>query len=1249
MKGLFLRILMFVSLLVQVNVVCAQEFYVEVAYNQASTVVHDGTIYMLPGEVLDISIELQGLEAINLVNNAKMYIGSDVINLTTRVQDNNVEFENVRYIPTVYNRDLSLQIEFEYYILIQSEDGGAYYERRSLTYDHNTKLHLKDTPQIESVTSLNSRYYYAGTSIPLGIYTAGGNADGWEFGWPIGDTPSSEYTFVTNTDGAQMADGYYDNSFDVVVTNYAPDGETVWFTETRSFELYAYPAPVAEMLNREFTIQESETVVLSPAIEGGNSSTWSYKWYKGSALVAETRELEITGVNLSQNPISQDYRLVVTNSLTGTNEDYEVEFPINVTVNGITFAWKEELPTSVVEGDPINAEIVRTGGAAYEWQYSWLNDGAEIPGNNMCSFIAPAGTIAGRSVSLAFMAERIKNSDVPLEIAFNDWTSSNKANNSSSSETYTFNAAQGDVLTFDWSVSSESGYDKLTITLDGAQIVEASGENSNTFTQTFTSAGAHTLVVKYTKDSSQSSGSDQGRIYNMKLRTTVPQEATYADWTSSNKADSSTSSETYTIFAGEDFTLSFDWSVSSESGYDWLTITLDGAQIVEASGEKSNTFTQTFTSAGAHTLVVKYTKDGSQSHGSDQGGIYNMKLTDNEYYALTKTHEYVIYSQPTGEKTSSDDIALLHGQEYTFAISTQGGLPSGWTYEWFLDGVKIDGATTNAYTVKAQNNSNNAKNLVYKVFARNVTNNITRDFEFEFNVEIWPAASETHSDLMHDIYYGDNVTLAVDVTGGYRYGWRYEWILNNNVVSTDDTYNYYAASQYTNSKTQKIYLNVYNEHEKSPISTMFSKRLEFIVTSWSHGSVEMVSGVEHHRSGDPISVSANVSGGYPNWTYEWYYDGELLHTSSEPSYTFTAENNYSDSYVEDLITVVATNTIPKSGDSKSSQAYAYFTIWPVVEFPDEVNVGTVEYNGTYYIREGNDLPFSVDLATGGYNAYYDSYWTYQWAADGTIVKSSSYDGKNSYTAEKISGQNSNTKAVMDRTYRLAIVNSGPYGETWYSKTYDIPVKVYSKPAIPSSLVVKGNGNSNTLVCTSTLDDAVLESREYSFVFGYTDIYGEDHFMEPTTKRWYQFDSRISVKNPNYTFWVIARWDYSNDIYVTSGRRYLNGGTDNLFDASCFNNIKVTTRGDVGEGTTDIEQVMCDDVKFDGTTLVANAASLVDGAVEIFSIDGKCLDVIDLGRKQYFNEKIDMSEYESGIYIINVKIGETLVNKKVLVP
>ena len=102
MKRVFLRFLMFLSLLVQINWVYAQDFNVGVAYNQATTVVHDGTIYMLPGEVLDISIELEGVEDIYSVNTAKLYVGSSVFNLVTKVQDNRVEFENVSYTPSVY-------------------------------------------------------------------------------------------------------------------------------------------------------------------------------------------------------------------------------------------------------------------------------------------------------------------------------------------------------------------------------------------------------------------------------------------------------------------------------------------------------------------------------------------------------------------------------------------------------------------------------------------------------------------------------------------------------------------------------------------------------------------------------------------------------------------------------------------------------------------------------------------------------------------------------------------------------------------------------------------------------------------------------------------------------------------------------------------------------------------------------------------------------------------------------------------
>ena len=114
-----------------------------------------------------------------------------------------------------------------------------------------------------------------------------------------------------------------------------------------------------------------------------------------------------------------------------------------------------------------------------------------------------------------------ENENTPIEIIFDAWTSTNTANSSTSQKSYTLEVTEGCVLTFDWEVSSENNYDWLIITLDGTQILKKSGSYSGSYEHTFTTAGTHTLVVKYTKDSSSSSGSDQGKIHNIKLTGTA--------------------------------------------------------------------------------------------------------------------------------------------------------------------------------------------------------------------------------------------------------------------------------------------------------------------------------------------------------------------------------------------------------------------------------------------------------------------------------------------------------------------------------------------------------------------------------------------------------------------------------------------------------------------------------------------------------------------------------------------------------
>ena len=306
---------------------------------------------------------------------------------------------------------------------------------------------------------------------------------------------------------------------------------------------------------------------------------------------------------------------------------------------------------------------------------------------------------------------------VTLSSVFADWTSTNNNQHGSTSQNeYTFNVAAGNVLSFDWAVSSETNYDWLTVTLNDEQIVRRSGEHSENFTRTFETAGTYTLVVTYSKDGSESAGSDMGRIYNVvlskgdattfcgsgnsTLQVTVDENSTYEsrstaiafrrnsdnvdlgtltvtqegiqeyftlettgltvastaaeytfgintniawnaevsenwlrvtgahdDWTSDNHEHGSTSLKEYTLDVAAGSTLEFDWLVSSESSFDWFTVTLDGEQILRESGVKSGHFSRTLETAGLYTLVVAYSKDGSASNGDDLGKIYNINLS----------------------------------------------------------------------------------------------------------------------------------------------------------------------------------------------------------------------------------------------------------------------------------------------------------------------------------------------------------------------------------------------------------------------------------------------------------------------------------------------------------------------------------------------------------------------------------------------------------------------------------------------
>jgi hypothetical protein len=167
-------------------------------------------------------------------------------------------------------------------------------------------------------------------------------------------------------------------------------------------------------------------------------------------------------------------------------------------------------------------------------------------------------------------------------------------------------------------------------------------------------AGDHTVRWTYIKDASVSNGTDRGWVDQVSFTHSAP--LTLADavdcpslnWTSGGAkawwgqagtthdgmdaaqtgliADSQESWIQAVVPAGPG-TLTFWWSVSSESSYDVLDFLLDNAIQSEISGSTGWQQKSFRLASGAHTLKWQYSKDVNLSVGSDCGWLDQVRFT----------------------------------------------------------------------------------------------------------------------------------------------------------------------------------------------------------------------------------------------------------------------------------------------------------------------------------------------------------------------------------------------------------------------------------------------------------------------------------------------------------------------------------------------------------------------------------------------------------------------------------------------
>lgn len=207
------------------------------------------------------------------------------------------------------------------------------------------------------------------------------------------------------------------------------------------------------------------------------------------------------------------------------------------------------------------------------------------------------------------------------------------------------------VFSFYWKASSEDGYDTLSFSVNGAEKGSISGWTAWQPFSIFLDPGVNLVAWTYRKDGSISRGFDCGWVDKVSLSTISLGEALdntdlsfstsgaapwfgtntsyYYDYDSAQSGPIShnQSSVMETSLVGPGY-LKFYWRVSSEAGYDFLVLTIDG---VEQPGAISGTVDwhekQYFIPAGSHTVRWIYRKDGSESQGRDCGWVDKVSFT----------------------------------------------------------------------------------------------------------------------------------------------------------------------------------------------------------------------------------------------------------------------------------------------------------------------------------------------------------------------------------------------------------------------------------------------------------------------------------------------------------------------------------------------------------------------------------------------------------------------------------------------
>ncbi len=265
------------------------------------------------------------------------------------------------------------------------------------------------------------------------------------------------------------------------------------------------------------------------------------------------------------------------------------------------------------------------------------------------------------------------------------------------------------------------------------------------------------------------------------------------------------------------------------------------------------------------------------------------------------SYDYKVYAfgtLPLSVSISPSSVVLDVGQSQLFTSSASGGT-SPYTYQWYLNGAVVSGATGSTWTFTPSSAGS------YTVYV-NVTDSVSYRAKSNIaTVTVNAALSVSVSPVSVTLDVGQSKLFTSAVSGGTS-PYSYQWYLNNAPVSgaTSSSWTFTPSS----SGSFTVYVNATDNvgtRAKSNIAPVTVNPSLSVTVSPSSVVMDV---------GQSQLFTSSVSGGTSPFTYQWYLNGSPVSGATSSTWTYAPASAGSNTVyvrVTDAVSVAATsNTVP---------------------------------------------------------------------------------------------------------------------------------------------------------------------------------------------------------------------------------------------------------------------------------------------------------------------------------------------------